>query len=76
MPVDKRKSKSKVAKTKDKITPVLCTCGATPADVKARGLGVCYFCLKCSNRGLWQKNRDTAILSWNTEIQEVRHSRR
>ena len=66
----------KAKKSKDKPVPTTCICGAAPIDVKAMGLGICYFCKECSTRGSWQKSRDMAIKNWNTEVQQVRHSRR
>ena len=65
---------TKANKPKEKPVPINCICGATPVDVKARGLGVCCFCNECCVRGSWQKNRDTAIENWNTEVYQMRYS--
>ncbi len=64
---------AKTKKPKDKPVPAVCVCGELPVDVKSRGLGVCYFCKKCSVRGNWNRSKDAAIVSWNAEVTASRH---
>lgn len=56
---------------KEEAKPDLCVCGASPIFVKSRP-GKMYCCGVCSTRGGWRKTTAEAILSWNTEIAEIR----